>query len=301
MLGPNAETDEPRWNTTQKCHAVDQAEHQRRVDRPLFPQHAGNYPSLNCHLQPLGHSGGELAPFLHPLQIFGCRAPSTQRFGEEVRRGHRVLNSEVYSYSADGRHGMRRVTNAEQTRTEPVQQAVNANGQEFYLFPTFQLANSGFFEWRHLHDFVAKRFEPSAPDFVELTFGNDVAALPVAPAVDSNENCAGIKASHGLRRIAGTARKTKPQYIHRRAEFFNRQAGPGAYHRSATVGRHDQISAHFERASRSFHLHTGDISVLFDHFGDLCLHYQMERGVARAVAREEIKKIPLRHESDKIA
>ena len=78
----------------------------------LRPQNSPDDAILNDHLQPLCGFGGEFAPLLHGGEIFGSNAAGEQLAAKKIRSCNCILNRQVDSDAADGRHGMCRVADA---------------------------------------------------------------------------------------------------------------------------------------------------------------------------------------------
>jgi hypothetical protein len=96
---------------------------------------------MEKYLQTLSRAGRKHAPFLNPLQMIGSHHPRPQRLAENVRRGYRVLDGKIDTHAAQGRHGMRRVTDAKQTWTMPMIESVKRNGEKLDLLPILELVD----------------------------------------------------------------------------------------------------------------------------------------------------------------
>src|SRR4030095_11236732 len=93
------------------------------------------------------------------------------------------------------------MTDTEQARAKPLGEPVDADGQKLDIVPALELAYLISGVGRELADFFVKGVEPLPANPIKLALGNNVAALPVIPPVDRDKDTAGVKSSHGLRRI----------------------------------------------------------------------------------------------------
>ena len=136
---------------------------------------------------------------------------------------------------------------------------------------------------------------------VELSLGNDIAALPIVAAIESDKNPAGIESAHRRDGIFRGSAEAKPENVHRRAEFLHLQSGFLADHRGPAVRPDGKVGADFDLAIRSLRADSRNAGRFFDEAGYFCLHAQFEAGITRGFFGQEVKKIPLRHERDKAA
>ena len=116
-----------------------------------------------------------------------------QRFEKNIGCRHGILNGEIDTDTADRRHGVGGVADAQKTRPKPVEQSVHADRQKLYIVPAAQLLHAVARVGRELHDRRAKSFERLPAHLVELSLGNDVAALPIVAAIERDENPAGYR------------------------------------------------------------------------------------------------------------
>src|SRR5262245_59151161 len=116
---------------------------------------------------------------------------------------------------------MRSIADTEQPWSKPLGKPIDADGQKLNIIPALDLAYLIFGVRRELCDFFVQRGEPLPPNLVKLTFGNNVAPLPVIPAADGDKNAPAVKASNGACRTVGLACQVKPQHIHRRTKLLN--------------------------------------------------------------------------------
>ena len=69
----------------------------------------------------------------------------------------------------------------------------------------------------------------------------------------------------------------------------------------ATVRTNDQVSSHFALALWSFRADARNPIIFKNQIDDFMLHGQSKGGEVLCAAGEKVEKIPLRHESDKLA
>src|SRR6266576_2714357 len=119
MFRADAEPDDTRWDAPEKWNFSKQAHRERRPEPSGLDQHPCNDPALHGDLQPLRHARGQLAALLNPAQVFDRELSFPQRFEENVSCRYRILNREIDTDTADRRHRMGGVADAQQTRTKP--------------------------------------------------------------------------------------------------------------------------------------------------------------------------------------
>src|SRR4030095_11729852 len=113
------------------------------------------------------------------------------------------------------------MTDTEQARAKPLGEPIDADGEKLDVVPALDVAYLISGVGREWADFFVKGVEPLLANPIKLALGNNVAALPVIPPVDRDKDTAGVKSSHGLRRMVRLACQAKPQHIHGRAELLH--------------------------------------------------------------------------------
>jgi len=87
------------------------------------------------NLESLGHAGRKFAPFLDCLEC-ALRDPGfEQRLRKNVRGCNRVLNGQIDADTADRRHGMGGITDAQKTGPRPVPEPVDGDRQQLDIVP----------------------------------------------------------------------------------------------------------------------------------------------------------------------
>ena len=98
--------------------------------------------------------------------------------------------------------------------------------------------------------------------------------------------------------VLGTAGTTARPWARRDRD---REAGARAHRRVPPVAAHHEIGADLERALRRRDLHARRYGLALDEPGRLGAHAEVETGIARALLRQKIEEVPLRHERDELA
>src|SRR5205807_1170100 len=65
-----------------------------------------------------------------------------QGLGEKIRCRDRILNRDIDADASDRRHGVCRITDAQQSQTAPLPQPVHGDCQQLDLIPIAQLGNA---------------------------------------------------------------------------------------------------------------------------------------------------------------
>ena len=112
MFGANSETDQAGGDPRQERHQPEEPDRHRR--RQLFsaPEHPADHPVLDEDLHRLRCAGRKLAAPLHRLEVILGDYPLFKAWGQDVRRGDRVLNCEIDPDAPDRGHGMRGIADA---------------------------------------------------------------------------------------------------------------------------------------------------------------------------------------------
>jgi hypothetical protein len=125
--------------------------------------------------------------------------------------------------------------------------------------------------------------------------------LPVVPAIEHDEEPAGLDAAQGLRPVAGLLGEAQPQHVHRRAEVHDLKSGKLAQLRVPPIGADHQIGAHLERAVRELRFQPHHAVAVPDEIVHLGQHPELEGRIQLALVGEEIEEVPLREEGDEAA
>ena len=178
--------------------------------------------------------------------------------GQQVGGRDRVLHREVDADAADRRHRMRGVADAQQPRPRPALQPVDRDRQQLDVVPALHVSEPRFEDRRHPRDVVEQRRQSPRLHGVILPLGDDIGALPVVAAIERHHHLAGVDArKHALAFVAPLA-GAKPQHVHRRADFLDREAGTFAHQRMAAVAGNREIGLDVDDAIRRLCLHARD-------------------------------------------
>ena len=109
--------------------------------------------------------------------------------------------------TADRRHGMSGIADAQQPGPIPLAQAIDANRQQLDIIPIAELTDAVARKRDQGRDLVAQGGQPPLPHFIGGSLGYDIGALPIVPTVDHRQDPAGLDAAEALPRIAGPARQ----------------------------------------------------------------------------------------------
>ena len=114
MLRAEAEADEPGRNSRQERNHTYYSQNQGRGELFCAPDRPADQSVLDEYLHRLSGAGREFAAPLHGAEVVLGNFALTQRCGQDVGRGDRVLNGEVDPDAPDGGHGVRSVADAQQ-------------------------------------------------------------------------------------------------------------------------------------------------------------------------------------------
>lgn len=193
VLGPESHAHEPRGNAAQKREAIEQSERQRQLsDLTLSGKKRPNRPILYKDLHCLRGTRGKFAALLYFGKLTDREAALEQRRCESIGCGNGILDSEIYSHSTDGRHGVRCVADTKQAGTEPLGEPVDSYGEKLYLVPIAQRIDTVAHDGRKCGEFVAKTLQALLLNLVKSSFANHKSALPIILAIEHDEDFAGI-------------------------------------------------------------------------------------------------------------
>ncbi len=166
MLGADANPDQPGRNPAKRRKSREEAKKKRRRKRTRLSEHTCDDTILDEELHALGHARRPVPPLLDAAQIVGHQPLLPQRSGQEIRGRNCVLDGEVDADAADGRHGVRRITDAQESGAVPLTQPIDLNGEQFDCFSVLQFADAIGHKRRELRHTVAKRRQPSSLELI---------------------------------------------------------------------------------------------------------------------------------------
>ena len=192
---------------------TEQAQRPRWRHRSRAAEHPPDHLVLYDNLQPLRHPGWEFAPLLNRGKMIAGDSPRPQRLGENVGSRHRILDGEIDADSADRRHRMRGIADADQARAIPFRNRSTATVSSLISSQLFSASTRSRSIGASLAISARNAGRPGLLDVVESVLGDDEGALPVVAAVDHDEDVAGMRRGRAYRRrppacaaIAATAR-----------------------------------------------------------------------------------------------
>ena len=220
--------------------------------------------------------------------------PRRHRSGEDIGGGHGVLHREIDTDPTDRRHRVRRVADDEKAGAKPAFEPVDRHIQQLDVVPAMDrlIHRGGLGPDRA--DAVAERFDPARADMVGGALGHDKGALPIVAAIDQHEHAPGIEHAERGILLGRRFRDAEPEHVHRRADRGQRQAG--AKTGVAAVTGDDQPRVERLSVPRT---DPDDAAVLRDRLGPQAFQPQREAGMTPRCGRDEIEKLPLRHQRDK--
>ncbi len=107
---------------------------------------------------------------------------------EQIRRRHRVLDSQINSYATRRRHGMRSIADQEQARKMPFPQPVDLHREQLDLLPTLELVHPISQIRRDAPNRLAKCVDAFMLGLFERTLRNNQPGLEVIAAIDQDQH-----------------------------------------------------------------------------------------------------------------
>ena len=150
--------------------------------------------------------------------------PSRSGAARMFAGGHRVLDGDVDADSADRRHGVRGVADAQHAGLPPLLQPVDADGQQLEIVDGRELVQPVGDLGRQAGDRGPDLLDALATHPLGRALGDDEGALPVVAAVEHHQDAAGIEAAQHLVRVARLVADAEPQHVHRRADILHLEA-----------------------------------------------------------------------------
>ncbi len=301
MIGAETHANDAGRNSAKRRKQVQQSELPWQLERFGAAEHAPNDSILNRDLQSLRGDSGKRTAFLNGPKVFGRRHPDSKFRTENVGGGDGVLNGEIDSNAADGRHSVSSVSNAQQPGTRPILQPVDGDGEKADLIPIVQFLHAITKEGLHIRDLALKGGDAPLANLIGGPFRDNERTLPIGVAIDQDENPSSLGMAEGLLGIIRFAAQAHPHHIHRGADREDFEAGARANDRASTIGSHGEVSADFESSRWSLGLESDDRAILFDQVGDFCIQLKLKSGTFSRVFGDKVEKVPLRHEHEEFA
>ena len=224
-----------------------------------------------------------------------------QGFGEHIGGCHRILDRQVDADAGDWRHGVCRIADAQEARSPPALEAIDLDGKHADVVPRLEGGDLLGEPWHQARKARTEGVEALCAQRLVAALGDHIAALPVAAAVDRDQDLAGAEPAERLVCGVGPPRKLEPEDVHRRAEIAYLHAGAFTQGGMAAVGRDAKIGVDLEIALVTVGANPGDPPLLLDQAGRLGRHAQREGRVGLGLLGQKIEKVPLRHQRDELA
>ena len=301
MFGPEANSDHARRYPAEEWKALKQPYGPGRGDWLSGVKDWLKEMFMQEDLHALRQAGGKLSSGLDREQIFRGDLVGSQFIRNDPGGGHGVLNGEINSHSAYGRHGMRTIPNAKQPVPTPRAQSIDFNAQKLHLSPIFHLAAPVMKKRCAPRDFLAE-FRQSALSFLlKGILGNDISTLPIVASIQQHHKLPETDEAECLRRIPFKLRDPKPKDVDRSTKIARLKLGSLAYSRAASIGPNHETGAHLKFALWRARFNPNNPPVFPKKIGDLRFHANSEVVVLACLTGKEFEKIPLRHEGNEFA
>ena len=238
MLGQHADPDQPRGYAPEGLHAREGAKDPRASGLSALEQ-GREQPALHEPLEALSQDRRKPAAPRDPGEVALPQAAGAQWLGQQVGRGHRVLDREVDPHPADWRHGVGGVADAQQARPVPPPQPIDLDRERLDVVPAPWLPLRAIGEARdELAHRRAQGVDAAGPQPRVAALGDDVADLPVATPVDHRHKAPGAHTPDALGGVRRRSREAEPQHVHRHSVLNRLQPGEPAHVGVAPVGGH---------------------------------------------------------------
>ena len=119
MLRTEPDSDYAGRNPPQNWPAAEQFQRPRKGQRFGATKNTPDHVVLYKNLKSLRGPSREIPPLLDGMKLAFGGDSLQQNWAEYVRGGHRVLNCEIDSNPSDGRHGVCRIADTEQSGPRP--------------------------------------------------------------------------------------------------------------------------------------------------------------------------------------
>ena len=128
VLRPDSDANKARAKPAQESGAFQQPDGPGRPCRSGLPEPSANL-SANQFLQALRETGGERAAALYFREVFVAYGAFAKRSCQYIGRCHSVLDGHIDPDTADRRHGVSGIADAQQAGAMPLPQPVDPDGQ----------------------------------------------------------------------------------------------------------------------------------------------------------------------------
>ena len=243
---------------------------------------------VHKNLNLLSKLGGSFAALLNHAEIFFSDLSGTEFFGQQIRCRNRILNRKIDSYSANGRHRVRRIPNAKQAISIPFSKVIDLDGEKLHIVPLLEFMHAVAQKRCATRDLLPKCFETVRSRLLKTAFSDHVSALPILTAVDEHHELLRADESKCLRWVVRLLRETEPEHIDWGAEIDYFESAFRPDRGTPSVGADDQIGADVQRPFWSGCGHSNN-SLIFDkQVRDFGFHTQLELRIIPGMAGEKI-------------
>ncbi len=180
LFAPKAQTNNPAKNPRQEGEALDDARKWAGLVIVTFL-------TAHFYLDKLCCTCGKLSALLHFFQQTQADISFAQCGSQIIGAGNGILDSQVHANSANWRHGVGCVTDAEYAWFHPVIESVDTDIQQSELLPFCQWLQARQREGGYCGDLLFETIDPRLFYRGVLAFINGVAALPKATAIEHNK------------------------------------------------------------------------------------------------------------------
>ena len=185
MLWPNSEADDAGAYAARQSCGFQQA--QGPWLAPICENLAEDY-GLDALCEP----GWHLPPALYFREMTGAESAFAEWSCQYVGGSDGVLDSKVDPHTSYGRHGMRRIPDANESMTIPAPQAIHFYIQQFRIVPVAHLGHAVVQEGSVFDDFRSQRLNTFNLHFRRGSFRNHKPALPILTTVQHDESFATV-------------------------------------------------------------------------------------------------------------
>ncbi len=250
-------------------------------------------PVLHEDLQPLGHARGQLPATLDPAKVCDLGQAAVERLGQQVGGCYGVLDGKVDADTADGRHGVRGVTDAHQPWPVPAGEAIDPNRKEADVLPGGHLLDAVGEERGQGGDIGPEGFQASSLELLGPALGHHVAALPVLATVYEDADPPSVDASQRLLGIVGAPGQPEPENVDGGTQLLAGKLGSAAYHGVSSVTAHHEVGPYLHVAFGSLGPDPDDAAALLEQVADLGVHPQREAWVRGRVIDQKVEEVLL--------
>jgi len=185
---PQPHPDNLRWQVLDHGYPRAHPHNQRHARLcPGVSEIRRDNPLLHDSLERLRDAHGQLSPPLDAREVADLDVSASERRPEEIGGFDRVLDSNIDTHARHRRHGVCRVTDAQQPWPVPPSQPVGAYAQQFDLVPILEFRGTIGEVRNSSREGPPKRVETFSPDALVRTLGDDVRDLPVVSPIDEHK------------------------------------------------------------------------------------------------------------------